>query len=116
MSYWKMISKMGVAVAGFALLMSSRGVIAETTTLICHVEPSQGFTEGGPTTIELNEAQSCRRTFLCNNNNRCPKRRTHPGVFDRSAVGHFYRRHDFFHCSAVSAELYDQSSDRKLCQ
>jgi hypothetical protein len=46
-------------VLGMAILaMASEAAMAQTTTLICNLDPSLGFAEDEPTTIELNEAQN----------------------------------------------------------
>jgi hypothetical protein len=41
-------------------VMANQAAIAQTTTLICRLDPpqSQGFVEDEPSTLELNEAQS----------------------------------------------------------
>ena len=58
MLFLKLNGGVGAVVAFFALLMVTQPAMAQTTTLICNLDPAQAFTEAEPSTIELNEAKS----------------------------------------------------------
>ena len=58
MSFLKLSGGICVTFAALAILaVSSKIALADTTTLICHMNDNKFWVEEGPTTIELNEAQ-----------------------------------------------------------